>query len=235
MRSDAYFPCALAHTSGRRSAYRPTSVHKLRPGDIQVIASLGDSLSAGLGALARSEFQLLVENRGVAWSGGKNILTVFALVRETGILHAHYFFPAGGLGNWKEYTTLPNILKNFNPKIYGYSTRNVLFKREKSIDAFNVAVSGATSGDLPAQAKRLIQRMRQDRRVNYTQGWKMVTIMIGGNDGCSHVCESLSKRRMDASPSAFIKNLRRTLDILQRDMPRTFINLVPTPGMMNPR
>ena len=73
MRRDAYFPCALAHTSRRRSAYRPTSVHKLRPGDIEVIASLGDSLSAGLGALARSEFQLLIENRGVAWSGGKSI------------------------------------------------------------------------------------------------------------------------------------------------------------------
>ena len=72
MRRDAYFPCALAHTSGRRSANRPTSVHKLRPGDIQVIASMGDSLSAGLGALARSEFTLLVENRGVAWSGGKD-------------------------------------------------------------------------------------------------------------------------------------------------------------------
>ena len=150
-----------------------------------------------------------------------------------GAFHPH--FSSGGLGNWKEYTTLPNILKNFNPQIYGYSTRNVLFKRQKSTDAFNLAVSGATSGDLPGQAKRLIQRMRQDGHVNYNQNWKMVTIMIGGNDGCSYVCEGLSKRRMDASPSSFVNNLQRTLDILQRDMPKTFINLVPTPGMMNPR
>lgn len=142
---------------------------------------------------------------------------------------------SGGLGNWKEYTTLPNILKNFNPKIYGYSTRNNLFKREKSVDAFNVAVSGAASGGLPAQAKRIVQIMKQDPRVNYTQDWKMVTIMIGGNDGCSYVCEGLSKRPMDASPSAFVKNIQRTLDILKREMPRSFINLVPTPGKMKPR
>ena len=70
MRSDAYFPCSLAHTSGRRSMKRPNSVHKLRPGDIQVIGNLGDSLSAGTGAMARSALQIAIEYRGVAWSGG---------------------------------------------------------------------------------------------------------------------------------------------------------------------
>lgn len=70
MRSDSYFPCRLAHTDARRSPSRPYSVHRLRPGDIQIVANLGDSLSAGTGALARSALQVAVEYRGVAWSGG---------------------------------------------------------------------------------------------------------------------------------------------------------------------
>lgn len=49
-------------------------MHELRPGDIQVIANLGDSLSAGTGALARSALQVAIEYRGVAWSGGTELL-----------------------------------------------------------------------------------------------------------------------------------------------------------------
>ena len=224
MRSDTYFPCSLAHTSGRKSPSRPISVHKLRPGDIQVIATLGDSLSAGTGALARSALQVAIEYRGVAWSGGTELLNnVFRHLKIS---------LSGGLGNWKEYVTLPNILKNFNPNIYGYSTRNTLIPKMQNEDVFNVADTGATSGDLPAQAKRLIALMRQDLKVNYGRDWKMVTIMIGGNDVCSHVCPGLSNTKdpNDASATGFIRNIQKTLDILQRDMPRTFVNLVPPPG-----
>ena len=34
---------------GRRSNETPTSVHKLKPGDIDIIAAIGDSLTAGNG------------------------------------------------------------------------------------------------------------------------------------------------------------------------------------------
>lgn len=56
------FPCDIR--SGR-SAQRPTSVHALRPGDIDVIAAMGDSLTAGNGAFALNIQHLFVENRGV--------------------------------------------------------------------------------------------------------------------------------------------------------------------------
>ena len=98
-----------------------------------------------------------------------------------------------------------------------------------------MAVSGATSGELPRQAKRLVQLMKKDHRVNYAQDWKMVTIMAGANDGCSYICDGFgwpwrALRPMDASPASFARNIKRTLDILQRDMPKTFVNLVPPPG-----
>lgn len=72
------------------------SVHKLRPGDIDIVGAIGDSLTAGNGALATNILQVVIENKGVSWS-------------------------IGGQGSWHKYLTLPNILKVFNPNLYGYS------------------------------------------------------------------------------------------------------------------
>lgn len=69
----------------------PVSVHKLRPGDIDVIAAMGDSLTAGAGIFANNLFQVIVENRGVSALGG-------------------------GQGTWRKYLTVPNIIKvKINP------------------------------------------------------------------------------------------------------------------------
>jgi hypothetical protein len=52
----------------------PTSVHKLRPSDIKVVGALGDSLTAALGANAKTIIGLLSEYRGRSWSiGGRNL------------------------------------------------------------------------------------------------------------------------------------------------------------------
>ncbi|EZA61436.1 Phospholipase B1, membrane-associated [Ooceraea biroi] len=48
------FPC---NVTVKRSAEIPNSVHKLRPGDIDVIATMGDSLTAGAGIFANNIFQ----------------------------------------------------------------------------------------------------------------------------------------------------------------------------------
>jgi hypothetical protein len=56
---------------GKRSQIVPVSVHKLKPGDIDVIAAIGDSLTAANGAFAENELQVLLEARGVSWSIGK--------------------------------------------------------------------------------------------------------------------------------------------------------------------
>lgn len=53
---------------------------------------MGDSLSAGTGVFAESPLQLFIDNRGVTAAGG-------------------------GQDTWREYMTLPNILK-VNIKIY---------------------------------------------------------------------------------------------------------------------
>lgn len=55
------FPCS---TEGMRSVQTPTSVHALRPGDIQCVAAMGDSITAGMGARAITPIGVLLENRG---------------------------------------------------------------------------------------------------------------------------------------------------------------------------
>ncbi|XP_018342726.1 PREDICTED: phospholipase B1, membrane-associated-like, partial [Trachymyrmex septentrionalis] len=77
------FPCNVTDS---RSPEVPESVHKLRPGDIDVIAAMGDSLTAGAGIFADNVLQVAIENRGVTAAGG-------------------------GQGTWREYLTLPNIIK----------------------------------------------------------------------------------------------------------------------------
>lgn len=69
-----------------RSPYVPKSVHRLKPGDIDVIGGLGDSLVAGSGALEEFAIGAFIEARGVSWC-------------------------IGGQDNWRKFLTLPNLLK----------------------------------------------------------------------------------------------------------------------------
>lgn len=83
------FPCDL---NIGKSQEIPESVQRLRPGDIKVIAAIGDSLTAASGASSNSFGDMFIENRGLAWS-------------------------IGGQWNWRNATTLPNILKEYNPNV----------------------------------------------------------------------------------------------------------------------
>ncbi|KPP78103.1 phospholipase B1, membrane-associated-like [Scleropages formosus] len=103
------------------------SVHRLRPEDIKVVASLGDSLTAGFGAKSKNLLELTTEYRGVSWS-------------------------IGGDETLETVTTLPNILRKFNPSLMGFSRGRG--DRQKG---FNLAVSGAKSSDIPAQASLSLQ------------------------------------------------------------------------------
>ena len=69
-----------------RSSKDPESVHHLKPGDIDVIAAMGDSVTIGAGVTSRYTLEVNIENRGIVGS-------------------------IGGQGTWRQYLTLPNILK----------------------------------------------------------------------------------------------------------------------------
>lgn len=140
---DMKFPCNLNMTL--RSKSIPNSVHQLRPGDIDVIGAMGDSLTAGNGALATNLLEVIHEGRG----------SVFSI---------------GGQETWRTHLTLPNILKMFNPDIYGYSLNSISTDRKSR---FNVGEPGAISGNMPYMAKVLVKRIKSDKRVNLEKDWKI--------------------------------------------------------------
>ena len=67
-------------------------MHRLRPGDIDVVGGLGDSLVAGSGALEEFAIGTFIEARGVSWC-------------------------VGGQGDWRRFLTVPNLLKVLNALI----------------------------------------------------------------------------------------------------------------------
>ncbi|XP_049799885.1 phospholipase B1, membrane-associated-like [Schistocerca nitens] len=187
------FPC---DTRGGRSAQRPSSVHRLRPGDIDVVAAMGDSLVAGNGALDEFALGAIIEYRGVSWC-------------------------AGGDGTWREAVTLPNLLREYNPALRGYSVGRGEFLAPSA--GLNVAFPVSADADALQQARTLVRRMRAYPGVDYQRDWKVVTVFFGANDLCSAQCYNPAR----AAAPHHIRRLRDALDYLHQHMPRAFVNLIP--------
>ncbi|XP_042552573.1 phospholipase B1, membrane-associated [Dipodomys spectabilis] len=169
----------------------PTTVHKLRPADIKVVAALGDSLTTAVGARPGNSSHLLTSWRGLSWS-------------------------IGGDGALETHTTLPNILKKFNPSILGFSTG--VWAETAGL---NVAVEGARARDMPDQGRDLVERMKQSPEIDLEKDWKLVTLFIGGSDLC-HFCENPE----DHSAEKYFLHIQQALDILYKELPRAFVNVV---------
>ncbi|EDV31910.1 uncharacterized protein Dana_GF15578 [Drosophila ananassae] len=193
------FPCPLNNT---RSSSPPTSIEQLRPGDIDIIAAFGDSLSAGNGILSNTALDAINEFRALTFSGG-------------------------GMSTWRRFLTLPNILKIFNPDLYGFSVSNSLVVNHR-LSRFNIAEPMIMSRDLPFQARVLIDLMRRDPKVDMKRHWKLLTIYVGNNDICSDMCHW-------DRPEDFLKqhenDLRQAFRLLRDHVPRLLINLVVVPNI----
>lgn len=155
-----------------------------------MIAALGDSLTAASGASSVRVTDLVIENRGLSWS-------------------------IGGQWSFKNSSTLPNILKEYNPNLLGYSKHDAWTYHLDS--QLNLAEIGASSADMPYMAKMLVQRIKMDKRINFKKSWKMVTITIGGNDICSFVCTMDEPQSL---PRKHKQRLIKTLRYLRDNLPR---------------
>jgi phospholipase B1 len=112
-------------------------------------------------------------------------------------------------------------LKEFNPNLTGYSTGTGEFSSPNS--QLNVAFPVSADADALKQAKVLVRRIRKNPKINFNEDWKMVTIFFGANDICSGQCYN----KVDFSPQMHYKKLMVALDYLQKNLPRTFVNLIP--------
>lgn len=140
---------------------------QLRPGDIDIIGALGDSLTAGTAIGARTLMQTLVTNRGLSWTGGEEI----NLTRKQ---NGKPIIP-GGQNTWREFLTLPNILKEINPKLVGYSTGDTLYSAQHQNQHLNLAEAAALVDDLPLMAEMFVYKLRSQMYANnnFTADWKV--------------------------------------------------------------
>ena len=132
-------------------------------------------------------------------------------VLDMGTEYRSLAFSMGGQGDWRTVTSLPNILKLFNPTLRGASMSNtVVASRQTS--GYNMAVSAGDSLDMVEQAWHLVKRMRRDPKMDFNRDWKMVTVFVGANDigrnlcnntlGFLPRCRNLSSRREASSYNA---------------------------------
>ncbi|KAH8388137.1 phospholipase B1, membrane-associated [Drosophila serrata] len=195
------FPCP---TNNTRSVNPPTSIEQLRPGDIDIIAAFGDSLSAGNGILSNNAIDMINEFRGLTFSGG-------------------------GMADWRRFLTLPNILKVFNPKLYGFSVSNSLVANYRH-SRLNIAEPMVMSRDLPFQARVFIDRLRRDPNVDMKRHWKLLTVYVGNNDICSDLCHW-------DKPESFLEqhaaDMRQAFRLLRDHVPRLLINLIVVPKIQD--
>ena len=130
------FPCP-AHYRETNHLYQRT-VHTLRPQDVDLVASVGDSITAGTGALASNILQVNDENRGSTYFTGSD-------------------------GDWDTCPSVFNFIKNYNPKVRGGATGRTrivmlpLKKEEVGDKGLNLSVSGAVAEDLPGMVRRLVK------------------------------------------------------------------------------
>ncbi|XP_055086955.1 phospholipase B1, membrane-associated isoform X2 [Periophthalmus magnuspinnatus] len=193
---DVYYGTELPCTHRSPSASPPTSVHEVRPADIKVVAAVGDSLTAanGVGAKDNNLLGVMTQYRGLSWS-------------------------IGGDGNITTVTTLPNILKEFNPNVTGFSVGQG--SQDKPEAFLNQAVAGAKSGNMVAQVRVLVDKMKTDPRIDFHNDWKVITMFVGGNDICDFCMDSVIY-----SPQNVINRIKAALDILHKEVPRAIVNLV---------
>jgi len=198
------FPCPTVYLEPHPPTNR--TVHQLRPQDIGIIGSLGDSITAGTGARASNIFEIIFEDRD--WS-----------------------FFTGSHGD-----SVLRMVERYNPEVEGASTGYTKMlqipgteEKDIEVEGLNVGVSLSVAEDLPEMVKEL--RSRIGNIPGWKEKWKMVSILIGHNDLCMKSCvtplQSFGlERRVDVEPGDYERNIRTTLDLLKINLPNTLVVLL---------
>jgi len=140
-------------------------------------------------------------------------------------------YPPIDLLEWRQYGyanggeegafTLGNVFSLFNPKIQGRAT-TWTWPLTPGLD-LNGAVSHASVQDTPSQVAYLVTQLKTTyaNTVNFEEDWKLLTIFIGANNECG-ACTNSSQ----SQPEYFESHLIQTLDLIHKEIPRVFVNLV---------
>ncbi|KAF1770696.1 hypothetical protein GCK72_002517 [Caenorhabditis remanei] len=158
------------------------SVADISPEDITIIAAMGDALATGIGLWPNAD----IEFRGAS-------------------------FPIGGDSTIDGLITIPNILREFSPKIVGVSHG---MGADLPDHQLNVAQTGASTKDLYKQAVELTRRIKKLTEVNYLEEWIMIIITIGTEEICTR-CDGPS-----------YEHIKRAIEHLQIEIPKALVVLL---------
>lgn len=180
----------------------PDVVTNLRPDDIKVVMTLGDSITAGFGIMGASG--KLNEYRGLSWA----------------------------IGGDANATTLANFFQYYTPTVqgasHGFHVAELCYgvicppgQYHPTQDVLNAAQSGAMVEDLVKhELTYLIDEVKAIPGLNYTQDWKHLTLLIGANDLCA---SCILKTYLD--PEDFQTHLMEVLEGVRTNIPRVFVSL----------
>jgi len=180
--------------------HTPANVNDLSPQNIDVVMSLGDSITAGFGILGRSGG--LEEYRGLS----------------------------GPIGSDAEALTLTNFIKHYNPNVWGGSYGEHLAELPTTPhytnDVLNAAQSGATTNDFDDQVAYLIDTIKANPNISMEDSWKFINILIGANDVCNQ-CWDFNRPTPAEAAATYALNIELTIEQIYENFPKTLINILP--------
>ncbi|CAB3397137.1 unnamed protein product [Caenorhabditis bovis] len=174
----------------------PDDANKVKVHHIRVIGALGDSLT--IGALAQN------------------------MINQTGRQFSGNSFITGAEHSISSHLTIYNILKYIADRV-GYKitggSQGIGYGRHTG---FNVAIEGARSFQLPDQADELIKRMKENKDVDITRDWKLISLWIGTNDPgkLNHGTAA------PVNGSYYKSQIEIALQKLKENLPRTIVSIV---------
>jgi phospholipase B1 len=177
----------------------PTSVHALTPGDIDVVAAVGDTITAGYGIDSVDVGEVEREYRGKVFSIGGD----------------------GELEGEDRVVTLANILEKFNPNLRGTSA-GIAGKDDPEAGLNKADPESNESMDMLAQVQAVVATMESEAEYDYENDWKLLTMYVGFEDLC-YSCED-----EPGTEFTFHENIRAALDWLhtEKAVPRMLVNFV---------
>ncbi|CAO3618376.1 unnamed protein product [Cunninghamella echinulata] len=192
--------CSLAIPSSSAN-----NVHTLHPAHIKVVASIGDSITAGVGAkniettfVSASDFK---EYRGLSWLSGGD----------------------------QEATSIANYIKYYSKDSYGSSTGVKPLKLCQSTffcldythsfdtDQLNAALPSATSYSIMDQVNYLSSYIGKGKK--YDADWKLVNIYIGTNDIAVSCLPDYTVEKYES-------NIRQGLELLKSQVNNVIVNII---------
>lgn len=189
----------------------PTNVNQLAPHNIDVIMSMGDSMTAAFAATAGELFDLPLvprEDRYLSYSAG---------------------------GGSMQYT-ISNFLKLYNKNILGFSSGQTLpidgleimghhiNPQAKQIVGLNAAISGAKVQDMSQEIDYIVDQLQTTYAdtIDFDNSWKVATILIGANNLCV-VCHNNTAD----TPETYGALLNSSIAQIEASIPRVRVNLLP--------